>query len=58
MSVSLTGSLNSMDFAELLQWLARGMKTGTVLIANGSVQKQVFFEDGRIIASASSDRKE
>lgn len=56
--MSLTGSLNSMDFAELLQWLARGMKTGTLLIANGSVQKQVFFREGRIIASASSDRTE
>lgn len=56
--MSLTGSLNSMDFAELLQWLARGMKGGTLLIANGSVQKQVFFREGRIIASASSDRTE
>jgi len=56
--VSLTGSLKSMDFAELLQWLARGMKTGTLLIANGSVQKQIYFREGRIIASASSDRTE
>ncbi len=56
--MSLTGSLHSMDFPELLQWLARGQKTGTLLVSNGQVQKQVFFEDGRIIASASSDRTE
>lgn len=47
-----------MDFAELLQWLARGQKTGTLVLANSRVQKQVFFNHGRIIASASSDRTE
>ncbi len=56
--MSLTGSLHSMDFPELLQWLARGQKTGTLLVTNGDVRKQVFFQDGRIIASASSDRTE
>ncbi len=47
-----------MDFPELLQWLARGQKTGTLVVSNGEIQKQVFFKDGRIIASASSDRTE
>jgi hypothetical protein len=56
--MSLTGSLHSMDFAELLQWLARGQKTGTLVIANTRVQKQVYFRKGCIIASASSDQTE
>lgn len=56
--MSLTGSLHSMDFAELLQWLARGQKTGTLVIANTRVQKQVYFRHGNIIASASSDQTE
>jgi hypothetical protein len=47
-----------MDFAELLQWLARGQKTGTLLVASGMLQKQVYFREGRIIASASSERTE
>ena len=56
--MSLTGSLRSMDFAELLQWLARGQKSGTLVVARGLLQKQVYFRDGRIIASASSERTE
>ncbi|MDH3522604.1 MAG: DUF4388 domain-containing protein [Acidobacteriota bacterium] len=56
--MSLTGSLNSMDFAELLQWLARGRKTGMLLVAKKGTQKQVYFRDGRIIATASSDHTE
>jgi hypothetical protein len=56
--MSLTGSLNSMDFAELLQWLARGQKTGMLVVATKGVQKQVYFRDGRIIATASSDQTE
>lgn len=56
--MSLTGNLHSMDFPELLQWLARSQKTGTLLIANVRVQKQVFFRQGRIIAAASSERTE
>lgn len=56
--MSLTGSLHSMDFAELLQWLARGQKTGTLVIANSRVQKQIYFRRGTIIASASSEQTE
>jgi Domain of unknown function (DUF4388) len=56
--MSLTGSLHSMDFAELLQWLARGQKTGTLVIASPRVQKQVYFKRGTIIASASSEQTE
>lgn len=56
--MSLTGNLNSMELAELLQWLSRGQKTGTLLIATASVQKQIFFREGSIIGSASSDQTE
>ncbi len=56
--MSLTGSLNSMDFAELLQWLARGQKTGMLVVATKGVQKQIYFRDGKIIATASSDQTE
>ncbi len=56
--MSIAGNLKTMEFAELLQWLARGRKTGTLVIDNGKVEKQIFFRDGVIISSASSDPKE
>ena len=56
--MSITGKLSSMDLSELLQWLATGQKTGTLVLDNGSVEKRIFFREGTIISSASSDPKE
>ncbi len=56
--MSITGNLATMEFAELLQWLAHGRKTGTLVVDNGSIEKRIFFEHGRIIASASNDAQE
>src|SRR5687768_9617599 len=47
-----------MDLAELLQWLSQGQKTGTLVIHLGVVEKRIFFRDGRIISSASTDPME
>jgi hypothetical protein len=56
--MSITGNLRTLEFEELLQWLAQGKKTGTLTIANGTTQKSISLKNGRIIASASSDPKE
>ncbi len=34
------------------------MKTGTLVVENGKVTKQIFFRDGMIVSSASTDPKE
>ena len=47
-----------MELAELLQWVAQWRKTGTLVIGRGEVQKRIFFLDGRIIATGSTDPKE
>lgn len=47
-----------MELAELLQWLSGAQKTGTLVVENGRVTKQIFFRDGMIISSASTDPKE
>ena len=47
-----------MELSELLQWLSMSKKTGTLVVDNGRVQKQIFFEDGRVISSASTDSRE
>lgn len=56
--MGITGNLETMELAELLQWLSQGQKTGTLVIDGGQVEKRIFFERGRIVSSASSDPKE
>jgi len=56
--MSITGNLKTMELSELLQWLAGAMKTGTLVVENGQVTKQIFFRDGMIISTASTDRRE
>jgi hypothetical protein len=56
--MSIAGNLNTMQLAELLQWLSNGMKTGTLVLDNGVVEKQIFFRNGRVCSTSSSDPKE
>ena len=53
--MSITGNLKTMELAELLQWLSGAMKTGTLVVENGKVTKQIFFREGMIVSSASTD---
>jgi len=56
--MGITGNLKTMELAELLQWVSQGNKTGTLLIDNGQIKKKIFFREGRIISSASTDPRE
>ena len=58
--MGISGNLKTMVLAELLQWLSMGQKTGTLVIENQAkkITKRVFFDDGIIISSASTDAKE
>lgn len=56
--MSIAGNLKTMQLAELLQWLGQGSKSGTLVIDNGTVEKRIFFRDGRIVSSASTDPRE
>lgn len=56
--MGITGNLKTMELAELLQWVSQGNKTGTLVIDNGEIKKQLFFREGRIISSASTDPRE
>jgi hypothetical protein len=47
-----------MQLSELLQWLALSQKTGTLVIKGHGVQKRLFFQNGRINFTSSSDRRE
>jgi hypothetical protein len=56
--VGITGNLKTMQLGELLQWLSLGSKTGTLLVDGHGVEKRVYFQDGRIASTSSSDQRE
>jgi hypothetical protein len=56
--MSVHGNLKTMPLADVLQWLSQGQKTGTLVIDNGRVEKRIYFRDGAVIASASTDPSE
>jgi Domain of unknown function (DUF4388) len=56
--MSIAGNLKTMQLAELLQWLSTSKKTGALVIDNGHVQKKIYFKDGNLFSSASTDPKE
>lgn len=56
--MSITGNLRTLEFAELLQWLAQGQKTGALVIQNGTTEKRIYFEEGKIISSESNNAEE
>jgi len=56
--MSIHGTLKSMAVSDLLQFLAAGRKTGTLKFARAGIVKQIFFENGAIVGSASNDPKE
>ncbi|HEY8131440.1 MAG TPA: DUF4388 domain-containing protein [Thermoanaerobaculia bacterium] len=43
---------------DLLQWLSLGQKTGTLVVASKAVEKKIFFQQGRVISSASNDPRD
>lgn len=56
--MGISGNLKTMALAELLQWLSMGQKNGTLVIQGKKVKKRIFFADGVIISSASTDPAE
>jgi Domain of unknown function (DUF4388) len=56
--VGISGNLKTMQLSELLQWLALGQKTGILLIEGHGVQKRLYFLNGLVNFTSSSDRRE
>ena len=56
--MGITGNLKTMQLSELLQWLSLGQKAGTLLIDGHGVEKRIYFQNGRINSSSSSDQRE
>ena len=56
--MGIVGNLKTMQLEELLQWLSQSKKNGTLQINNGKIEKKIFFKDGRIISSSSTNPEE
>jgi len=56
--MTIAGNLRTMSFPDILQWLATGGHTGTLVVTNGTIEKSVFFKGGAIMSCTSSDPKE
>ena len=53
--MTISGNLKTMNLAEILQWLANGRHTGTLVVSNGSEEKRIFFREGVILSSSSTE---
>ncbi|HET7453523.1 MAG TPA: DUF4388 domain-containing protein [Thermoanaerobaculia bacterium] len=56
--MGITGNLRTMALSELLQWLSLGGKNGTLLVEGHGVEKRIYFQNGRVASSSSSDQRE
>jgi serine/threonine protein kinase len=55
---SLAGSLKSVHIADLLQWCSINVKTGTLQLRHGPVEKRLYFRDGILFSSSSNSPRE
>lgn len=56
--MAVSGNLKTMFPGDLLQWLSLGQKSGTLVVSNKSVEKKIFFRQGRVISSASNSPRD
>lgn len=53
--MSLSGNLKTMELAELLQWVTLGRKSGSLVFIRNKIKNYIYFRDGRIVSSRSSE---
>ena len=56
--MTISGNLRTMPLPDVLQWLANGRHTGTLVVSDGSVEKSLYLKDGRLLSCTSSAPKE
>jgi tetratricopeptide (TPR) repeat protein len=56
--MSISGSLATMQLGDLLQWCGSNLKTGTLRLKRGPIEKQLFFKEGRLFSSISTSPRE
>ncbi len=56
--MSLAGSLKTMHVGDLLQWCGSNLKTGTLRLTRGPIEKRLFFKNGQPFSSTSNSPRE
>src|SRR5688572_19708472 len=56
--MGIQGTLTTMSVSDLLQFLAVGRKTGLLKFSHRKVVKGIYFENGGIVGSSSTDPTE
>jgi hypothetical protein len=56
--MSVTGNLEEMHLADLLQWCANNVKTGTLRLKRDPIEKTFFFKEGSLFSSTSNSPRE
>ncbi len=56
--MAIFGQLSTMGLSDLLQFLENGLKSGVLRLSRESIRKEIFFENGTIVGSTSTDPKE
>ena len=56
--MSISGSLRTMHSGDILQWCGTNLKTGTLRLKHGPIEKQLFFKGGRLFSSTSNSPRE
>src|SRR5262245_3012246 len=51
----LKGNLRTMALPDVLQWVAMGQETGTLLVQRGATETRILFRDGSLFSSWSND---
>jgi hypothetical protein len=55
---NLAGNLRTMPLPDILQWIATGQKTGTLVLTRHPIEKRLVFNEGHIHSSSSNDPRE
>jgi hypothetical protein len=56
--MTISGNFRTMPLHDVLQWLANGHHTGTLVVTDGAVEKSIYLKNGTILSCTSSDPKE
>ena len=56
--MGMSGDLETMHLADILQWCKMGGKTGALTIRRNGTVKTVFFDNGMVVSAGSNDPKE
>lgn len=56
--MGISGNIKTMHLGDILQWCGSNLKTGTLRLVRGPIEKKLFFKKGRLFSSTSNSPRE